>query len=160
LKSKLRLPIIGIIGAGACTPEIEKIAYETGAAIAGRKAVLLCGGLGGVMGAAAQGASEAGGLTIGLLPGTDRNDASRFIQIPLATGLDHARNAVLARSSDALIAISGGYGTLSEIAFALKMGKPIVGIRSWTSLPDLKNVQDADQAVGLIFQILESASYG
>jgi hypothetical protein len=93
--------------------------------------MLVCGGRGGVMEAACRGAQGAGGVTVGILPGTDRSEANRYLDIPIATGLGEARNAIVVRTADAVIAVSGGYGTLSEIGLALKMGRPVVGLRTW-----------------------------
>jgi uncharacterized protein (TIGR00725 family) len=92
---------------------------------------VVCGGLGGVMEAACRGAKEAGGLTVGILPGTDRAAANAFVDVAIPSGLGEARNALVVRAADALIAVGGGYGTLSEIALALKAGKPVVGLDSW-----------------------------
>jgi uncharacterized protein (TIGR00725 family) len=102
-----------------------------GRALAARGAVLICGGLGGVMEAACRGAKEAGGLTVGILPGTDRAAANAFVAVAIPSGLGEARNALVVRTADALIAVGGGYGTLSEIALALKAGKRVVGLDSW-----------------------------
>ncbi|MBO8127679.1 MAG: TIGR00725 family protein [Peptococcaceae bacterium] len=129
---------IGVIGAAECSEEIARVAYEVGRGIAARGAVLICGGRGGVMEAAARGAREAGGVVIGILPGRDRSEGNPYLSFSIATGLGEARNAVIARACDALIAVSGGYGTLSEIGLALKMGKPVVGLHTWR----LKPVQD------------------
>lgn len=122
---------IGVIGAGSCDVQLAELAWQTGRQIAARGAVLLCGGLGGVMEAAARGAREAGGTVIGILPGGDRTGANPFLSYSIVTGLGEARNLLIVRSSQALIAISGGYGTLSEIAFALKTGVPVVGLATW-----------------------------
>lgn len=107
------------------------MARAVGAEIALRGAVLICGGRGGVMAAACQGARENGGLTVGILPGTDRGEANPDVDVPIATGLGDARNAVVVRAADAVIAVRGGYGTLSEIGLALKMGRPVVGLGTW-----------------------------
>ncbi len=122
---------IGVIGGGECPRDIYDIAQEVGREIAMRGYSLVCGGLGGVMEAACRGAKEAKGLTIGILPTSDRRDANPYVDIVIPTGLGHARNILVVHASDALIAIDGGAGTLSEIAIALKVGKPIVGIRTW-----------------------------
>ncbi len=116
---------IGVIGAGNCSSETRALAEAVGREIAKKGAVLLCGGLGGVMEAAACGAKLEGGTTIGILPGTCRKDANPWIDMAILSGMGHARNALIAQSSDALIAVSGEYGTLSEIALGLKMGKPV-----------------------------------
>jgi uncharacterized protein (TIGR00725 family) len=122
---------IGVVGEGVCSARVARAAEQVGAEIARAGAVLLCGGLGGVMQAASRGAAEAGGVVVGLLPGFRRADANRWVTIPIVTGMDQARNVVLVRSCDAVVAIGGRYGTLSEIALALKLGIPVVGLRSW-----------------------------
>jgi uncharacterized protein (TIGR00725 family) len=122
---------IGVVGEGTCSARVAREAAEVGAAVARAGATLLCGGLRGVMEAAARGAAEAGGVVVGLLPGFHRRDANRWVTIPIVTGLDQARNVVLVRSCDALIAVGGMYGTLSEIALALKLGIPVVGLHTW-----------------------------
>jgi len=122
---------IGVIGPSVAEPEILSLAEEVGFEIAQRNAILVCGGLGGVMEAAARGAKRAGGLTLGILPGTFGDEANEFIDLPLPTGLGEARNVLVVRSSLVLIAIAGSYGTLSEIALALKLGVPVVALRSW-----------------------------
>ena len=99
--------------------------------LARRRAVLVCGGLGGVMEAACRGARSEGGTTVGILPGLDRAAANPHVSVAVATGLGEARNALVVRAADALIAVGGAYGTLSEIALALKGGKPVIGLRTW-----------------------------
>jgi uncharacterized protein (TIGR00725 family) len=122
---------IGVVGEGVCSARVAREAAEVGAAVARAGAILLCGGLRGVMEAASRGAAEAGGIVVGLLPGFRRRDANRWVTIPIVTGMDQARNVVLVRSCDALIAVGGMYGTLSEIALALKLGIAVVGLRTW-----------------------------
>jgi uncharacterized protein (TIGR00725 family) len=122
---------IGVVGEGVCSARVAREAAEVGAAVARAGATLLCGGLRGVMEAASRGAAEAGGVVVGLLPGFHRRDANRWVTIPIVTGMDQARNVVLVRSCDALIAVGGMYGTLSEIALALKLDVPVVGLRTW-----------------------------
>jgi len=124
-------PIIGVIGGAAPTPEEAAIAEAVGCALAERGAVLICGGLGGVMGAACRGAKSAGGLTIGILPGSDVREANPYVDVPIVTGLRCARNVIIARTAQAVIAIAGSYGTLSEIGFALSFGVPVVGLGTW-----------------------------
>ena len=125
-------PWIAVCGTGEGAGDAElAAAEEAGAAIAVAGAVLVCGGLGGVMEAACRGARSKGGLTVGLLPGTDRDEANGWVQLALPTGLGEARNALVVRAADALIAIGGGWGTLSEIALARKAGKPVVGLATW-----------------------------
>ncbi|MBD0281155.1 MAG: TIGR00725 family protein [Thermoleophilaceae bacterium] len=106
-------------------------AESVGRALAARGAVVVCGGLGGTMEAACRGAKDAGGTTVGVLPGSDRAHANPFVDVAVATGLGEARNALVVRAADALVAIGGGYGTLSEIALALRTGKPVVGLATW-----------------------------
>jgi uncharacterized protein (TIGR00725 family) len=122
---------LAVVGSASCDAETAALAEEVGQEIAHHGAVLICGGRGGVMEAACRGARSAGGTTVGILPGTDRSQANRYVDIPIITGLGEARNVLVVRSADAVIAVSGGYGTLSEIALALKMGRPVVGIQTW-----------------------------
>lgn len=122
---------ISVIGAGECDRRTRALAEEVGREVAAAGAVLVCGGLGGVMDAAASGARESGGIAVGILPFEDRQGASPHLTVSLPTDLGHARNAVVVRCADAVIAIGGGYGTLSEIGLALKMGKPVVGLGTW-----------------------------
>lgn len=123
--------IIGVIGGGSCSQDVAKIAEEVGEELALRGAVLICGGLGGVMEAASKGARKAGGLTIGILPGINAADANSHITIPIVTGMGEMRNVIIVKSAQALIAIEGEYGTLSEIGHALKNDVPVVGINTW-----------------------------
>ncbi len=122
---------ISVIGVGDADEETRQLAYEVGKLIAKQGAVLVCGGLGGVMDAAAQGAKEAGGLTVGLLPGRTKAEGSRFLDVVITTGLGEARNIAVVNAADGVVAIGAGYGTLSEIGFALKAGKPTVGLATW-----------------------------
>jgi hypothetical protein len=122
---------IGVLGPGTAAPDTLALADEVGAEIARRGAVLVCGGLGGVMEAAARGAKDAGGVTVGILPGIDAGEANDFIDVPVVTGMGEARNVLVVRSSNAVIAIAGSYGTLSEVALALKIGVPVVGLGTW-----------------------------
>lgn len=123
--------IIAVIGGGQCTPD-ESIKAETvGRELARRGIIISCGGLGGVMEAVCRGASIEGGITIGILPGTDPQTANEHVQIPVATGLGEARNIAVVHSAQAVIAIDGDYGTLSEIAFALKHNIPVIGLNTW-----------------------------
>jgi len=124
------VPQIGIIGSRTCSNEIANIAERTGKLIASRHAILICGGREGVMEAAARGAQTAGGLTVGILPGPSKMEANPFIEVKIPTDMGHARNAIIARAADCLIAIAGEYGTLSEIALALQIGKPVVTLAS------------------------------
>jgi uncharacterized protein (TIGR00725 family) len=124
--------IIGVVGAEKCSAEMARTAEEAGAELARRNCILICGGRGGVMEAACKGAREAGGFTIGVLPGPNRSEANKYVSVPIVTNMGEARNAIIVLSSEGIIALNGGYGTLSEIALALKRGIPIVGIRTWS----------------------------
>ncbi len=139
--------IISVIGAGACSEKIYEIAENVGRLIARENAVLVTGGLGGVMEAASKGAKEAGGITVGILPGFSKDEANKFVGIPITTGLSHARNIIVVRSADAVIAVSGKYGTLSEIAVALKLGKPVIGINTWDNVEGIIKVNTPEEAV-------------
>ena len=123
---------IGVIGGSEVPPETAKLAEEVGREIAQSGAVLICGGLAGVMEAACKGASDAGGLTIGILPGEDRSYANPYVKIPIVTGIGYARNVAVVRTSEAIIAIDGSYGTLTEIGYALQAGIPVIGLGTWT----------------------------
>ena len=136
---------IGVIGAGKAGGEILALALAVGREIGARGAVLVCGGLGGVMEAAARGAKESGGTTVGILPGMDKKEANAFIDITIVTAMSHARNAIIARTADALIVVGGEYGTLSEIALGLKMGKPVIVLEGAKSeLTSVSGVQIAN----------------
>ncbi len=126
--------IIGVIGGEAAGPESLEAAREVGRRIAESGAVLICGGLGGVMEAACQGAAEAGGTTIGVLPTASKADANPYVTLPIVTAMGTARNLIIVRTADALIAVDGSYGTLSEIAHALDQGKRVIALRSWPAL--------------------------
>jgi uncharacterized protein (TIGR00725 family) len=122
---------LAVIGSAHCDARVAALAEEVGREIARCGAVLVCGGRGGVMEAACRGARAEGGTTVGILPGTERHEANAYVDITIITGLGEARNAIVVRSADAVIAVSGGYGTLSEIGLALKMGRPVVGLGTW-----------------------------
>ena len=133
--------MIAVIGGDAPPQAALPLAEDAGREIARRGHVLVCGGRGGVMEAACRGAREAGGHTIGILSGPDRSDANAYVEFPIVTNLGYARNAVVALTADALIAIDGSYGTLSEIALALVHGKPVVGLGTWR-VSDAARVED------------------
>jgi uncharacterized protein (TIGR00725 family) len=124
-------PWIAVVGPGRASPEELALAEEVGAEVAAVGAVLVCGGLGGVMEAACRGARSRGGRTVGLLPGTDREAANGWVEIAIPTGLGEGRNALVVRAADALVAVGGAWGTLSEIALGLKTGRPVVGLGTW-----------------------------
>jgi len=145
---------IGVIGAGACPAPIYELARNIGFEIGKRGWILVCGGLKGVMEGAAKGCVEAGGMTVGILPGLDRTSANPHINIAVPTGLGDGRNLLIIRSSDAVVAVSGGYGTLSEIALALKVNKPVIGLDTWKNIPGVRYAGDPLEAVGLITALL------
>jgi uncharacterized protein (TIGR00725 family) len=123
---------VAVCGESDPQTPLHQVAFDVGHAIAERGAALICGGLTGVMEHAARGARAAGGLTIGLLPGDDPESANQYIDVAIATGLGHGRNAVLVLSADGVIAVGGGLGTLSEIALALRSGRPVIGVMTWS----------------------------
>jgi len=132
----VRKKIVAVIGASEAEETVLHDAEAIGEGIAQRGALLISGGLGGVMEAACRGAKKAGGMTIGILPGTVRSDASNYVDIRIVTGLSQARNVIIARSCDAAVAISGKYGTLSEIAYCLMFGVPVIGLGTWRLASD------------------------
>ncbi|MDQ3648360.1 MAG: TIGR00725 family protein [Actinomycetota bacterium] len=135
-----------MVGPSRAGREIATAAEEVGAELARAGAVLVCGGLGGAMEAACRGAKREGGTTLGLLPGPDRAAANRYVDLAVSTGLGEARNALVVRASDAVVAVAGGFGTLSEIALALRTGVPVVGLDSW-EIEGVEHVASAGDAV-------------
>jgi uncharacterized protein (TIGR00725 family) len=150
---------IGVLGPNAATAEEHAIGMDVGRCIAKAGATLLCGGLGGMMLAAAEGAKSSGGQTVGILPGNTRSAANPFIDTAIPTGLGVYRNAVLVNACDAVIAIHGAYGTLSEIAFALRLGIPVIGLDSWEvhrngkADPAIHVAHSAQEAVDLAIRL-------
>ncbi len=144
---------IAVIGGGQCSAKEAELAEAVGRELAKRGAILVCGGLGGVMEAACKGASAEGGVTIGILPGDNSQAANPYIQIPIVTGLGYARNIAVVKSAQAVIAIGGSYGTLSEISHALQSGIPVIGLNTWSlsrnGQPDNSIIpaQDSTEAV-------------
>ncbi len=145
---------VAVIGGSQVSPEIAALAREVGREVARRGAVLLCGGLGGVMAAAARGTQEAGGVSLGILPEGDRVRANPYLTYSIATNLGHARNILIAHSADAVIAVDGDYGTISEAAIALKLGKPVVALRADWDLRGLKRADSAREALDLAWAAL------
>jgi uncharacterized protein (TIGR00725 family) len=123
--------VVAVVGAGTAAAATDAAAETVGRLLAEAGAVVVCGGLGGVMAATCRGAAEAGGLTIGILPGDDRSLANQWVSVAIATGLGELRNGLIVRAAESLIAVGGEYGTLSEIALALKLGRPVVGLHTW-----------------------------
>ena len=144
---------ISVIGGQEADAGAARLALEVGREIGARGHVLICGGRDGVMREACRGAKEAGGLTIGILPGDDATDANEFVDVPLPTGIGYARNVFVASAAEAVIAIDGSIGTLSEIAFALQSGRPVIGLATWElrdaggGRPPIRRVTDAKSAV-------------
>ena len=142
--------VIAVIGGRRVKRGLLTVAEEVGRLIAERGAVLMCGGLGGIMEAAAKGAKHAGGLTLGILPQDDKESANPYIDVPVATGLGIGRNVIIARTADAVVAIGGQYGTLSEIAFSLQLKKTVVGIQTW-DIDGVLMAETPEEAVAKIF---------
>lgn len=154
-------PIVAVIGGSACSTGEARLAEEVGRRLAEQGAVVLCGGLGGVMEAVARGVRAAGGLAIGILPGSDPREANPWIDVPLATGMGEMRNALIVRAAGALIAIGGGHGTLSEVALALRIGTPVVGLTDrFENVVDLPRVSDAATAVAWALERAEGRHGG
>ncbi len=145
--------IISVIGAGSCNNKTNIIAEDVGRLVAQSGAILITGGLGGVMEAASKGANEAGGTVIGILPGFSKKDANAYVTVPITTGLSHARNVIIVRSADVVIAVAGEYGTLSEIAIALKLGKPVIGINTWGNVEGVVKADNAKDAVAKAIEL-------
>ena len=146
---------IAIIGGSEISPELAGRARQVGREVARRGAVLVCGGLGGVMAAAAQGAKEAGGISLGILPDGDRRGANPYLTYTIATNLGHARNVLIAHSADAVIAVDGSYGTVSEAAIALKLGKPTIALKVTWDLPGLQRAATPTEAVALAWEAVK-----
>ena len=122
---------VAVIGSGEATKEERNIAYELGREIARKSYILVCGGLGGVMEAACKGAKDNGGLTVGILPGNKKEESNPWVDIKVVTAMSHARNTIVVRSADVVVSVGGKYGTLSEIALAFVVNKPVIGIKTW-----------------------------
>jgi len=159
MKSIFNKIYVAVVGGGEAEKGILKSAFEVGREIANHGAVLICGGLGGVMQAAAQGATGAGGITIGILPGPDRQGANSFLTYSLVTNLGHARNIVIAHSADGMIAVDGSYGTISEAAIALKLGKPVVGLSTEWNLSLMLNASSPKEAVAIVLEEIAKRAF-
>jgi uncharacterized protein (TIGR00725 family) len=148
-----RVPYVAVVGPGEASSQELWLAEEIGAGLASLGAVVVTGGLGGVMEAACRGARSRRGRTLGILPGEDREAANGWVEIAVATGLGELRNGLVVRASDALVAVGGGHGTLSEVAFALKLGRPVVGLGTW-AVHGVDEVSTAGAAVDRIARVL------
>jgi uncharacterized protein (TIGR00725 family) len=155
-----RKKLIAVIGGSNSSKQEIKEAEAVGRELAKRGAILVCGGLGGVMEAACRGAISEGGLTVGILPGESRRDANKYIQIPIITGMGYARNVAVVKSAQAVIAVSGSYGTLSEIGHALQSGIPVIGLNTWSLSKNGKlnssiiTAENATEAVEKAFDLI------
>ncbi|UCD19444.1 MAG: TIGR00725 family protein [candidate division WOR-3 bacterium] len=147
----MRRKIIAVIGGSEASDKHLKIAEEVGSLIAERGAILITGGMGGIMSAASKGAKESNGLVIGVLPTVDRESANPYVDIPIVTGLSNARNFIIARTCDCAVAIDGKYGTLSEIAYCLMYDVPVIGIDTWTIEAPIIPAENAREAVDAAF---------
>jgi uncharacterized protein (TIGR00725 family) len=148
-----RTPYVAVVGPGDASTEELHAAEEVGAGLAAAGAVVVTGGLGGVMEAACRGARSRRGRTVGILPGEDREAANGWVEIALATGLGELRNGLVVRAVDAVVAIGGGHGTLSEVALALKLGRPVVGLGTW-EVHGVDHVSTPEEALGRIAALL------
>ncbi|MBI4720188.1 MAG: TIGR00725 family protein [Chitinivibrionia bacterium] len=150
-----RKPMIAVVGAGKCSKKLREMAAVVGKYIAEHGGVLVCGGLGGIMEGAARGAKEAGGVTIGILPSLYKEDANDYIDFPIPTGFGEARNVLVVRAADVVIAFPGKYGTLSEMAFALQAKKPVISISAWRLSEEIKQAESPEQAAELAMKYAE-----
>jgi uncharacterized protein (TIGR00725 family) len=153
-------PVVAVVGGGVCSSEEAALAEAVGRHLARAGATLICGGMGGVMAAACRGARAAGGLTVGVLPGNSATEANPYVDVPIVTGMGEARNVIIMRTASAIIAVGGEFGTLSEIAFALKLGRPVIGLGTWELAKDGQPVQaivkahTAEESVRLALETL------
>ena len=147
-------PYVAVVGPSDATSQETRDAEEIGSKLADAGAILVCGGLGGVMNAACHGASAAAGVTVGFLPGSDRASANEYLQIALPTGLGELRNGLIIRAADAVIAVGGAYGTLSEIALALRLGVPVIGLNTW----EIEGVEPVNSATEAVHRALQRAT--
>ena len=148
--------IIGVIGQGSnCSKKLLSLAEEVGKEIAKKDGIVICGGLKGVMEAVCRGAKLENGMAIGVIPGTQKSDANEFIDIPIVTGLGEARNSIIIRTADVVIAVGGKYGTLSEISFSLAFNKPVIGLNTWENIEGIIYQDNPVGAVEKAFSLLK-----
>jgi uncharacterized protein (TIGR00725 family) len=147
-------PYVAVVGSGTASGELYEKAREIGRLVAERGGTVVCGGRSGVMEAASRGAAEAGGTAIGILPDEDRESANEYLTHSVATGTGHARNLAVVCSGDAVIAVGGEYGTLSEIGLALKVGRPVVALESWDLGEHASVASSPEEAVAAAFGLL------
>jgi uncharacterized protein (TIGR00725 family) len=146
---------IAVIGARDCDKEMYRVSEELGYLLAKNGFVIICGGLGGVMEATCKGAKKYGGVTIGILPGSDPQDANSYVDTVIPTGMGISRNLIIIRAAAGVIAVNGGFGTLSELAFALQMQKPVVGLNTWDVSDKIFSVATPQEAVSKISGLLQ-----
>ena len=151
----MRQTIIGVVGSSVPLKEYEEIAFEVGKIIAEKKWILITGGLGGIMEKACEGAKSKDGLTIGILPGSSKKDANQFVDVPILTAMQQARNNIIVNSADVIIAIGAGFGTLSEIAIALKINKPVISINSWDVDDKVIRVDEPQNIVAQVEKLIK-----
>jgi uncharacterized protein (TIGR00725 family) len=147
-------PYVSVVGSGTASGELYEMAREIGRLVAKRGGTLICGGRAGVMEAASRGATEAGGMAIGILPDEDRTRANEYLSYSIATGMGHARNLAVVCSGDVVIAVGGEYGTLSELGLARKVGRPVVALRSWELGEHVSVASSPEKAVEAAFGFL------
>jgi uncharacterized protein (TIGR00725 family) len=147
-------PYVAVVGPSEGSDAAVSDAEAVGAELARRGAVVVCGGRGGAMEAVCRGATGAGGTTVGILPGDDRAEANEWVSVAVATGLGELRNGLVVRAADSVIAVAGGYGTLSEIGFALRIGRPVIGLDTW----DVEGVEVASDPVDAVERALRGAA--
>ena len=147
--------VVGVIGGHSCTPEVENLAHNLGKNMAKVAEILVSGGLGGVMEAVCQGFKQGGGTTIGIIPSYDKEDANGFVDIAIPTGMGLARNVLVVKSADVVVALPGEAGTLSEIAYCLQLGIPIISLNSW-DIPGTIKAKTVEEAVSRVREILGS----
>jgi uncharacterized protein (TIGR00725 family) len=149
-------PYVAVVGPADATPEQATVAEAVGHGLAAAGAILVTGGHGGVMAAACRGAATAGGLTVGILPGSDRREANEWVGVAIPTGLGELRNGLIVRAADAIVAVGGAYGTLSEVALALKTGVPVVGLDTWP----IDGIEPAESPSAAVSRALALAAKG
>ena len=150
--------LVAVIGGSQASKQELKTAEEVGRELAKRGVAIVCGGLGGVMEAACRGASTEGGITIGILPGENQHEANQYVQIPIVTGMGYARNVAVVKSAQAIIAIGGSYGTLSEIGHAIQSGIPVIGIDTWSLVKSGKinsSIILAENAIDAVEKVID-----
>ncbi|MFA4842696.1 MAG: TIGR00725 family protein [Candidatus Omnitrophota bacterium] len=150
----MRKKIVAVIGGHTCTKEVEQIAHNLGKELAKVVGILVCGGLGGVMEAVCKGFKTGSGVTIGIIPSYNKKDANVYMDIVIPTGLGFARNVLVVKSADVVVALPGEQGTLSEVAYCLQFGIPIISLHSW-DIPGVIKVKSADEAVVKVREILK-----